>query len=309
VTAGPHVLVAGSYGLSMRYVAERPPEAGETLIAEGVFADHGGKGSNQAIAAARLGATVDFLTAVGDDAAGDEAIALWRREGVQATAVRVRGRATMTGSIIVDRSGENRIIVGLGAMASLDEGDARLAKPLLTPATTVVVQNEAPLAFTRRILELAREAGALTIYNPAPAIDLLEAGELWPLVDYLVPNASEAARILGDAAVAPGPELAEQLAARTGCRVVLTLGSGGAVVASAGGTEYTPARSVEAVDTTGAGDCFTAALAVALAGGTTDGEAVRFATLAASRAVQRPGVLDGLPRYNELAADAWAGTG
>lgn len=299
MSPAPHILVAGSYGLSTRYVVGAAPEPGETIIAAAAFVDHGGKGSNQAIAAARLGARVDFITAIGEDAAGDGARALWRAEGVRCTVRRTSEVGTMTGAIIVEADGENRIVVGLGAMDTLDDRDADIVGELANADTTVIVQNEAPLAFTRRVLELARAVGARTVYNPAPAVELPSGTDLWAFVDYLVPNATEARALLGDTAVADDA-VAGELARRTGCRVVLTLGALGAMIAGQDGGVHVPAVETEVVDTTGAGDCFTAAFATAMARGKGEVEAVGFACQAAARAVSAPGVLDGLPYAADL---------
>ncbi|AWB94299.1 ribokinase [Agromyces badenianii] len=304
---GPHLVVAGSYGWSTRYVLAAAPGPGETLLADEVQFEHGGKGSNQAVAAARLGASVDFVTAVGHDHPGEAAIALWQGEGVRADPVRPAGLPTMTGTILVERDGENRIVVALGAMLALGATDAHLVGRLVTADSTVVVQNEAPYAFTRAVLERAAAAGARTVYNPAPVSAALDHRDpVWQAVDVLVPNQHEARSLLGDSDLAPdasAEELARELAERTGCRVVLTLGAEGAVFVAGGAVERVPAVPATAVDTTGAGDCFTAALSVALAEGAVMRDAVRFACLAASRAVQQPGVIDGLPRRAELAEE------
>ncbi|MGH3705770.1 MAG: ribokinase [Agromyces sp.] len=310
--SAPHIVVAGSYGWSTRYVLASAPGPGETVLAHDVQFEHGGKGSNQAVASARLGASVDFVTAVGHDHAADSAAALWADEGVRATALRPRDLPTMTGTILVEADGENRIVAALGAMLALGAADARLIDDLVTADSTVIVQNEAPYAFTRAVLERAKAVGARTVYNPAPASAALDHGDpVWRVVDVLVPNEHEARSLLGtaggDTATAPD-ELARRLSESTGCRVVLTLGGRGAVFATRGAVEHVPAVPATAVDTTGAGDCFTAALSVALAEGAVLRDAVGFACLAASRAVAVPGVIEGLPRRAAL-AEAFAGRG
>ncbi|MFF2275594.1 ribokinase [Agromyces sp. NPDC058126] len=312
MSGAPHVVVAGSYGWSTRYVLAAAPAPGETVLADDVQFEHGGKGSNQAVAAARLGASVDFVTAIGRDHAADSAVALWTAEGVRAEPLRPTGLPTMTGTILVEGDGENRIVAALGAMLALGADQAGAVDELVTADSTVIVQNEAPLAFTRAVLERANAAGARTVYNPAPASAALDHRDpVWCAVDVLVPNEHEARSLLGAdgmASDAPAAELAGELAERTGCRVVMTLGEHGALIAAGGSVEHVPAVPATAVDTTGAGDCFTAALAVALAEGAVLRDAVRFACLAASRAVAVPGVIDGLPRRAEL-AETVAGRG
>lgn len=298
--SAPHVVVGGSYGLSTRYVVERAPAAGETVTAVLTVLDHGGKGSNQAIAAARLGAEVDFLTAIGADSAGSGGIDLWEREGVKATAI-TSTLPTMTGSIIVDRDGENRIVIGMGAMADLAAEHAQLIAEKIGEESVVVVQNEAPLAFARALLQLAKERGARTVYNPAPVVLSDELSAIWPLVDYLIPNASEARHLIGAGAEGISPQdIVRTLAERTGCHVVLTIGEDGAVVTNGVEIVSVPASVVVAVDTTGAGDCFTGAFATALAAGQDEVSAARFACEAAAVAVMHAGVVEGLPRREHL---------
>ncbi len=300
--SAPHVVVGGSYGLSTRYVVESAPAPGETVLAGLVALDHGGKGSNQAVAAARLGADVDFITAIGLDAAGAGAHTLWEREGVRATAV-TSSDPTMTGTIVVDAHGENRIVVGMGAMAGLTAEHAHLIAERIRPESVVVVQNEAPPAFSRALLELARERGARTVYNPAPAVSAVGIDEIWPLVDHLIPNATEAAHLVGgDARARSEADTAAALARRTGCRVVMTVGERGAVISDGYRVRTVATPRVVAVDTTGAGDCFTGAFATALAAGEDELDAARFACAAASLAVTRPGVVDALPFRADLVA-------
>lgn len=298
----PHVVVGGSYGVSTRYVVREAPAAGETILADLVALDHGGKGSNQAVAAARLGAEVDFITAIGLDAAGTGAHALWTREGVRATAI-TSSDPTMTGTIVVDARGENRIVVGMGAMSGLTAHHAQLMAELVRPKSIVVVQNEAPLPFNRALLEVARERGARTVYNPAPALPAAGLDEIWPLVDFLIPNATEAAHLVaGHTDGRSEIDTAAVLARCTGCRVVMTVGERGAILSDGVSIDAVAAPRVAAVDTTGAGDCFTGAFATALASGEDALDAARFACAAASFAVTRPGVVDGLPYRDDLVA-------
>lgn len=268
------VAIVGSYGVGLTVALDRVPEAGETVIGRAFRSDHGGKGSNQAVGCARLGAEVDFLTAVGDDTFGHEAIALWQAEGVRAQAI-MGTAATMTAPILVEPSGENRIVVVPGALESLSREHVDSFADRIAAADVCVVQLEIPVDTALYALEVARRAGVRTILNPAPA----PAEPIAPVVDYLTPNETEAPAVRD----ARGT-------------VVLTLGAQGARI----GEQLVPAFPADAVDTTGAGDAFTAAFAVALAEGLDELEAVRWGCAAGAHMVEHEGVVPGLPHRDAL---------
>ncbi len=270
------VAIVGSYGVGLTVELDRVPDAGETVVGHSFRRDHGGKGSNQAVGCARLGAEVDFLTAIGDDAFGHDAVALWREEGVRAEAV-VLPAATMTAPILVEPSGQNRIVVVPGALALLGRAHVDAFAERIASADICVVQLEIPVDTALYALEVARRAGVRTILNPAPA----PAEPIAPEVDYLTPNETEIDAVRG----ARGT-------------LVLTLGEEGARL----GDELVPAFPAAAVDTTGAGDAFTAAFAVALAEGRSDLDAVRWGCAAGAHMVEHPGVVPGLATRAQLAA-------
>jgi ribokinase len=251
------------------------PGAGETVVGRTFRRDHGGKGSNQAIGAVRLGADVSLLTAVGEDAFGDDAASLWEAEGVDASAVvRVR-EPTMCAAILVEPSGENRIAIVPGALERLTPADVDAFAPRIREADVLLVQLEIPLETALHALEVGRRAGITTILNPAPA----PPEPISPAVDYLTPNETEARAV----ATAEGT-------------IVLTLGAEGARL----GDELVPAFSASPVDTTGAGDAFAAAFAVALAEARPELEAVRWGCAAGAHMVEHAGVVPGLPTRPEL---------
>jgi ribokinase len=268
------IAVVGSYGVGLTVELERMPGAGETVIGRSFRVDHGGKGSNQAIGAARLGAHVDFLTAVGDDAFGHDAIALWQDEGVHAEAV-VTSAATMTAPILVEPTGENRIIVVPGALEQLSTAHVDAFSDRIAAADVCVVQLEIPVWTALYALEVAGAAGVRTILNPAPA----PTEPIAPTCDYVTPNETEA------------PMVADGRAT-----LVRTLGDEGAELNG----ELIPAFPATVVDTTGAGDAFTAAFAVALAEGLDEREAVRWGCAAGAHMVEHPGVVPGLPTREQL---------
>lgn len=293
----PRIAVVGSYGVALTFALERMPEPGETVIGWSFSAEPGGKGSNQAIGAARLGASVSLCTAIGDDSFAQDAQALWLREGVDAGhVVTVSGTATMVGGVLVDSTGENLIAIVPGALAQLTPAHVAAFEEQIADADICLVQLEIPLDAALEALRIARRAGTTTILDPAPAP---AAGtvpdDLYELADFLTPNVSEAAALAGSGDADP-EELAERLRARGAERVVVTLGAGGALLATGSGTELVPAHPAPAVvDSTGAGDAFDAALAVALAEGRTDREAVRWGCVAGACMVAVPGVVPGLP--------------
>jgi ribokinase len=268
------VAVVGSYGVGLTVELDRVPNAGETIVGRTFRTDHGGKGSNQAIGAARLGAEVDFLTAVGDDAFGHAAIALWQEEGVRAEAI-LAPAATMTAPILVEPNGENRIVVVPGALDHLTTAHVDSFSDRIAGADVCVVQLEIPVWTALYALEVAAAAGVRTILNPAPA----PPEPIAPRCDYVTPNETEAAAVRDCDAT-----------------VVMTLGDEGAELRG----ERIPAFAADAVDTTGAGDAFTAAFAVALAEGKDEREAVRWGCAAGAHMVEHHGVVPGLPTRDQL---------
>lgn len=281
---GARVAVVGSYGVGLTFEVERVPEQGETVVGRAFRVDHGGKGSNQAVGAARLGTDVELLTAIGEDAFGAGALALWAAEGVGARAVARVALPTMAGAILVDAEGENRIVIAQGALSALMPEHVDAFAPAIAAADVCLVQLEIPVETAHRALEVARREGVRTVLNPAPAPRApLPAGML-ELVDHLTPNESEAAA-LGETVDGAG-------------HVVLTLGAEGARC----GAERVPAFPAAVVDTTGAGDAFNAAFAVSLAEGYPEAEAVRWGCAAGAHMVEHAGVIPGLPTRAQLEA-------
>jgi ribokinase len=268
------VAVVGSYGVGLTVELDRVPDAGETTVGRTFRIDHGGKGSNQAIGAARLGAQVDFLTAVGDDAFGQAAVALWQEEGVRAEAI-IATAATMTAPILVEPNGENRIVVVPGALEHLSPAHVDSFSDRIAAADVCVVQLEIPVWTALYALEVAAAAGVRTILNPAPA----PPEPIVPRCDYVTPNETEVTAVRDCDAT-----------------LVLTLGDEGAELRG----ERIPAFAADPVDTTGAGDAFTAAFAVALAEGVDEREAVRWGCAAGAHMVEHQGVVPGLPTRDQL---------
>jgi ribokinase len=295
------IAVVGSYGVGMTMRLPEFPKAGETLMG-GIFdVGPGGKGSNQAIGAARLGAEVSFLTAIGPDDFGIAARALWKVEGIDDSCVVTGSRHTMVGFILVDSDGENRIIVAAGALDELSPGHVEKFRSHIAKADVLIVSMELALPAVLASLKIGREEGVLIVLNPAPAVKL--PPEAWSMFDVITPNLTEAPVILGlakDHGLLP-EELITQLRLKTNAKIVMTLGSQGCLVDDGNSVTAIPAfKAKRVVDTTGAGDSFTSALAVAISEGGNFHDSVRFAAASGSLSVEVAGVIDSLPTREEI---------
>jgi ribokinase len=290
------VAVVGSLNLDLVIRVAELPGPGETVSGGDLFRNPGGKGANQAVAAARLGRRVAMVGCVGDDQAGHELLASLEAAGVDGSRVRVvEGVPSGTACITVSEDGENQIVVSPGANARLTPDDVAAAAAVRSAAVTLL-QLEVPL---ETVAAAARTAGGRVVLNPAPVRAL--PAELLGRIDVLVPNRVELARLAGG----PVPRTVEQaaeLAGRLGGRaVVVTLGADGALVVEDGRAGHVPAVPVRPVDTTAAGDAFCGGLADALAGGSGLQEAARRAVRVAAAACLRPGAQASLPTPAELA--------
>ena len=293
----PQVVVIGSYLVALVIEVERFPAVGETVPGSGYFETHGGKGSNMAVQAARLGARSAFVGRVGDDARGQAFRHLLAAEGIDARHLHLQAAAaTGVGFILLGSAGQNMIAIDSGANARFSAADVERAGGMMQPPATVLTQLEIPLGTALRGMQLGRQAGCITILNPAPARDLT-AQDL-SSVAVITPNETEARVCLGLGAAdrADEAELGRRLLARGCGAVLLTLGERGCLCVTAEGSEQIPGFPVpRVVDTTGAGDAFNAALAVALADGRPLLEAARFANAAAALCCTR---LATLPAYH-----------
>ncbi|WP_166979373.1 ribokinase [Paramicrobacterium fandaimingii] len=295
------IAVIGSYGVGLTMRVPRMPGAGETLTGDAFEEGPGGKGSNQAIGAARLGADVSLLTAIGTDDYGRAARELWEKEGVDASGILISDDApTMAGFIMVEPSGENRIAIAPGALDLLDASHVESFRGEIAASDIVLVSMEIPLSAVAAALRIGREEGIRTVLNPAPARPL--NAELLATVDIITPNQTEA-RIILDLDRAPGDDegLARLIAERVDGAVVLTRGSDGAITVENGEVGHIdPILATQVVDTTGAGDSFNAALVVSLAGGSSLREAAQFAAKAGAYTVATSGVVPALPTQHDL---------
>ena len=297
----PRVTVVGSYNTDLMFRTPRMPARGETILGGPFFMGPGGKGANQAVAAARLGADTTMVVKLGQDIFGDQAVANLKKENVRCDFVfRTAEASTGAASIIVDDEGENLIVVAPGANNLLTPEDVEAARAAIARCDVMLIQLEIPMETVRRAVLIAHEAGARVVLNPAPG-RALDAG-LLDCVDVLTPNEIEAQIISGmPVQCAQDAEpAARKLLANGADAVVVTLGSEGALVATSSAVRSAPGHKVQVLDTTGAGDAFSGALAVALAEGQDLDHAVAFANAAAALQVTRVGAAPAMPYRCEL---------
>ncbi|MEW1752998.1 ribokinase [Streptomyces angustmyceticus] len=295
------VLVVGSANADLTVRVARRPGAGETVTGTDLVESAGGKGANQAAAAARIGGRTALLARVGGDAYGELLLGAQRDAGTDVTPVIVDDTArTGTAMIIVDPDGDNSIVVSPGANAALTPQDVAAAEDTIAAASVVSLQLEIPMESVRAAATAAEQAGTRVVLNPSPAPEAAAlAPGLLAAADPLVVNEHEARQLSGLTDGTPAA-WAQALRDRGARSVVVTLGGDGALVLDDGGAAEVPGVRVKAVDTTGAGDAFTGALATRLARGDSLPEAARFAVRVGAAAVTKPGAQPSYPTRAEL---------
>ncbi|HDS74552.1 MAG TPA: ribokinase [Firmicutes bacterium] len=297
----PTIVVVGSVNTDLTVQASRVARPGETLLGRDFSVSHGGKGANQAVAAARLGASVTFVGCVGCDTFGDNAVAALAAEGIDTRFIR-RDVDCPSGValIVVGDDGENSIIVAPGSNATLSTHDVEAAADVFRIADVVLTQLEVPIVTVEKTLCVGRSNGAITILNPAPAQRLPQS--VFDLTDWLTPNETEAALLTGVENENPGEfaSVGNRLIESGVGNVVVTRGSAGATYVSTQEMSEVESFHVDAIDTVGAGDAFNGALAVALGSGFTVPEAMRFASAAAAISVTRRGAQASMPMIDEV---------
>ena len=295
------ILVAGSLNMDLRFSMKRMPLEGETVLGEGLLYNPGGKGANQAAAAAKLGGDVAMLGCVGKDGFGDTLAKSLADCGCDVSCLRRVTAPTGTASIYVDDMGRNSIVVIAGANAYCDTEYLKECEEALKACDILILQLEIPYDAVWHLAKRAHALGKTVILNPAPAPDAIPRDVL-KCVDWLTPNETELAHLTGMPCEEPLQieEAAAKLQKQGVKNVLVTVGSRGAYLCMARTSELIPTRHVKAVDTTAAGDCFNGAFAVALSEGMTPAEAVVFANKAASVSVTREGAQSSLPRREEV---------
>jgi ribokinase len=304
------VVILGIFVADTAYRAERMPKLGETVLGQSFALGPGGKGSNQAVAAAMAGARTHLVTRLGRDDFARIARATWGRAGVVAEVTEDGESYTGAAFIFLEAAtGNNAIIVSPGAAARIAPADLDAKAELIRGAAIFMTQLEQPIPAARRGLEIARGAGVTTILNPAPAAPLDD--DLLALCDYLTPNESEAGALTGlpVTSLAEAERAADALLARGVGAVVITLGGNGALYRDRARSVHVPVISAgPVVETTGAGDAFNGGFAVALSEGREVIEAVRFGCATAGISVTRPGTAPSMPARAEIDALLARGT-
>ncbi len=290
--AKPTITVVGSFAVGMTLRTGRMPVFGETLIGSDFDMGPGGKGSNQAVGVARLGADSYFAGIIGDDKLGEIATDLYATEGVDSRYLQKTSElATGVGFIILNQAGENGIILDMSANKLMDAKFVNQVEAQIAGSDIVISVLEIPVEAAARAMELGRKHGVLTLLNPAPATALDQT--VLQNVDVLTPNETELRILLGLAPDDPTPtlDLARRLQDRGAKTIIVTMGQHGALILADGAATEIPGFSVNVVDTTGAGDAFNSALAVALAEGKKLAQAVKFANCAGAIACTKLGVI------------------
>ncbi|QAY85334.1 ribokinase [Pseudomonas arsenicoxydans] len=297
------VVVIGSLNMDLVTRAPRLPRGGETLIGESFATVSGGKGANQAVAAARLGAQVSMVGCVGSDAYGQELRGALLAEQIDCQAVSAVEGASGVALIVVDDNSQNAIVIVAGANGALTPQVIDRFDAVLQAADVIICQLEVPDATVGYALKRGRTLGKTVILNPAPASRPLPA-DWYASIDYLIPNESEASALSGVPvdSMQSAETAASALIALGASKVIITLGAQGSLFANGTGFEHFPARQVKAVDTTAAGDTFVGGFAAALASGKSEAEAIRFGQVAAALSVTRASAQPSIPTLSEVQA-------
>ncbi len=301
---GNKVAILGIFVSDLAFSASRMPVVGETIIGSQFSQGPGGKGANQAVAAARAGASTDFITKLGKDGFGDLAIETWKRDGIKAHVRQLADYPTGAAFIFLnEKTGENAIIVVPGAASTISIDTIEENATIIADADVFITQLEQPVPAAFRALEIARKAKTITIFNPAPAEPFPD--DFYELCDYITPNESEAAALCNIEVnnVDDAKKAANILLEKGVGTALITLGATGALFHNHQVSELIPAINAgKVVDTTGAGDAFNGAFAAAIASGKDPMAAVKFANIAAGIAVTRRGTAPAMPTRQEILA-------
>ncbi|MEW6231044.1 MAG: ribokinase [Chloroflexota bacterium] len=306
----PKICVVGSSNIDLVIQAPRLPKLGETLIGHSFHIGYGGKGANQAVMAARLGAEVTMITKLARDVFGEGTMKNYREQGIDTTYIFFDTSCSSgVASIFLDDQAQNFIAIVPGANMALSPADVQTARAAIQAADVLVCQLEVPVETTLKAFRIARSSGVRTILNPAPAAPLLSDGrrsdELLQLTDICAPNETETELLTGQSAktLEEAERAARQLLARGPKTIILTLGERGALLVEQNAVEHIPVIHVDAVDPTGAGDAFIGSLAVYLAEGLALRDVIRRANAIAALSVTRVGTQTSFPTRAE--ADAF----
>ena len=294
------ILVIGSTNTDMTAFCPKMPVPGETVLGNDFTMGPGGKGANQAVAAKRLGGDVSFICKVGKDIFGENTIRHFREEGLDTKGVMISSKPSGVALITVDKDAENCIVVASGANNDYTEEDIRKCSKMIENCDILLMQLENPVPAVLEAARLGHEAGKFVVLNPAPACELPE--EIFKYLSLFIPNETELAKYSGKEVYdeSTAAEAAKCLMAKGVGNIIVTMGSKGSLICQGGAPVFVKARKVEAVDTTGAGDCYCGALCVALSEGRNLTEAAEFATKAAAQSVRKAGAQNAMPYRDEV---------
>ena len=294
------ILVIGSTNTDMTAFCPKMRVPGETVLGNDFTMGPGGKGANQAVAAKRLGGDVSFICKVGKDIFGENTIRHFKEEGLDTAGVMISSKPSGVALITVDKDAENCIVVASGANNDYTEEDIRSCSDMIDGCDILLMQLEIPVPAVLEAARLGYKAGKFVVLNPAPACELPE--EIFGYLSLFIPNETELAKY-------SGMEVNDEQSAANAAKclmdkgvgnIIVTMGSKGSLICQDGGSVFVKARKVEAVDTTGAGDCYCGALCVALSEGSNLTEAAEFATKAAAQSVRKAGAQNAMPFRNEV---------
>ncbi len=296
------VAILGIYAADLAFTATRQPAMGETLMGSRFTLGPGGKGSNQSVAAARAGAKVTFISKLGKDSFGDNALAMYEREGIATRVPQDADSSTGAAYIFLEEgTGNNAIIVVPGAAGKITLVDVDAARDVITTASVFMTQLETPIEVALYALKMAKRAGVATVFNPAPAAELDD--EIYKFCDYATPNETEASMLTGVAVtdVESARKAGDILLKKGVGRALITLGGQGSVLHARDQSVHIPIFKAGAVvDTTGAGDAFNGGFAAALARGERPEQAARFGSAVAAISVTRYGTAPSMPYWAEI---------
>jgi ribokinase len=298
------VSILGIYAADLAFTAQRQPVMGETLIGSKFAMGPGGKGSNQSVAAARAGAKVTFISKLGKDAFGDQALAMYAKEGIATRIPQDPNHSTGAAYIFLEEgTGSNAIIVVPGAAGVISNADVDAARDAITQSAVFMTQLETPVSVSTYAIAMAKAAGVITIFNPAPATKLDDS--IWHLCDYVTPNETEAEILTGIAVkdLDSARKAATALLAKGAGTALITLGGQGALLHSKTQSHHIPIfKAGKVSETTGAGDAFNGGFAASLARGDSPMDAALFGSATAGISVTRPGTAPSMPQESEIRA-------
>ena len=294
------IVVIGSTNTDMTAFCDRMPLPGETVFGNDFVMGPGGKGANQAVAAKRLGGDVSFICKVGNDIFGENTIRHFKEEGLDVSGIMASSKPSGVALIIVDKTAENSIVVASGANNDYTEEDIRKCRPAIESCDIILLQLEIPVPAVLEAARMAHELGKTVVLNPAPASNIPE--EIFKYISLFIPNETELEKY-------SGMPVKDEESARAAAKclmdkgvgnIIVTMGSKGSLICKGDTAIFVKAHKVEAVDTTGAGDCYCGSLCVGLSEGMTLQEAAEFASKASALSVMKPGAQNAMPYRGEV---------